>query len=213
MTVLKDVPYGTHERQTIDILIPKKAVSDSGVILFIHGGGWIQGDKSDYFADAQYFCNLGYISATMNYRFVSKNRNVNHVLDDVTNALKTVKEKCVEHGYDLDKLILSGGSAGSHIALLYAYTKKEISPIAPVAACCYCPPADCTTEDFLMGEKGELKSWKYEILSMVCETEISKSTFHSEASQSALSRISPINYIDKNLTLFGLKELYRLNQE
>ncbi|MBQ8783366.1 MAG: alpha/beta hydrolase [Clostridia bacterium] len=196
--ILRDIQYRNHERQTIDILIPKKAVSDSGVILFIHGGGWTQGDKSDYFADAQHFCRLGYISATMNYRFASKSINFNHVLDDVTNALKTLKEKCAEYGYKLNKLILSGGSAGAHIALLYAYTKKETSPIPPVAACCYCPPADCTKEDFLMGNKGELESWKYEILSMVCDIEISKNTFLGELSQNALGRISPINYVDEN---------------
>ncbi len=195
--ILRDVKYGNHEQQTIDIFIPENVVSDSGVILFIHGGGWTQGDKSDFFADAQYFCSLGYISATMNYRFVSKNINANHVLDDVTNTLKAIKEKCAEYRHNINKLILSGGSAGSHIALLYAYTKKEISPIPPVAACCYCPPADCTGEDFLMGDKGEFEGWKYEILSMICDTDISKNTFCNEASQKALGRISPINFVDK----------------
>ena len=39
MTVFKDFSYGTHERQKADIYIPEKPVSQSGLILFIHGGG------------------------------------------------------------------------------------------------------------------------------------------------------------------------------
>ena len=198
MTVFKDFSYGTHERQKADIYIPEKPVSQSGLILFIHGGGWTEGDKSDHTPDAEFFSELGYICAAINYRYVSKSINIRHVLDDVTSSLNTIKQKCSEYGYNINELILSGGSAGSHIALLYAYTKKEVSPIKPSAVCCYCPPTDCTREDFLMGIKGEFESWKYGLLSQVCNADISKETLNNEASQKALSEISPINYVDEN---------------
>ncbi len=198
MTVLKDISYGTHERQKADIYIPEQPVSQSGLILFIHGGGWTEGDKSVHTPDAEFFSGLGYICATINYRYVSQHTNVSHVLDDVTSSLNTIKQKCSEYGYDTSRLILSGGSAGSHIALLYAYTKKEVSPIKLSAVCCYCPPTDCTREDFLMGIKGEFESWKYGLLSQVCNTEIKKETLMNEASQKTLAEISPISYVDEN---------------
>lgn len=198
MTVLKDISYGNYERHRADIYIPENPVSQSGLILFIHGGGWTSGDKDAHTPDAEYFASLGYISATMNYRYVSQNVHVDQVLDDVSSALEAIKKKCYEHGFDISKLILSGGSAGAHIALLYAYTRKDASPLLPVAICAYCPPTDCAKEDFLMGINGEFEGWKYEILSMVCGAEISKITLKNEAVQKALQKISPINYIDKN---------------
>ena len=197
MTVLNDVPYGNHERHRVDIYIPEKAESESGLILFIHGGGWTSGDKSVHTPDAEHFANLGYISATMNYRYVSKDVHIEHELDDVSAALDAIRKKCTEYGFNISKLILSGGSAGAHLALLYAYIKGNDSPVHPVAICAYCPPSDCTKEDFLLGIKGEFEGWKYEILSMVCNAEITKATFLNEDSQKALQKISPISYVDE----------------
>ena len=58
MTVFNDFSYGTHERQKADIYIPEKPVSQSGLILFIHGGGWTECDKSDHTPDAEFFQDL-----------------------------------------------------------------------------------------------------------------------------------------------------------
>ena len=193
--VLNDVEYGSHERQRLDILFPERVVNTRGVILFVHGGGWVHGDKSVHTDDAKYFCDKGYISATMNYRFVTEELHVPDILDDVTSALKVIKEKCAEHGYKVDKLILSGGSAGAHIVLLYAYTRRSEAPIEPVAVGAYCPPVDCSKSDFLLGISGEFEDWKYEVLSKVCGVEMTKITFLEEAPQAALKKLSPCEYV------------------
>ncbi len=193
--ILRDVTYGNHERHVVDILIPEKAVSDSGLILYIHGGGWTQGDKMGHFYDAEHFCNLGYICATMNYRFVSEDTNVFDELDDITSALKTVKQKCAEYGFNIEKVILSGASAGAHLSLLYAYTRKEEAPVTPVAACVYCPPVNCWAPDFLLGISGEFEDWKYGVLSQCCGFQLTKDDFLNEQQQKALKKISPEEYV------------------
>ncbi len=195
--IIKDIPYGDHERQKVDIFIPDNVRSETGLILFIHGGGWTSGDKTVHHPDADFFAQRGYICASMNYRYINDELNINHELDDITSAIAAVKKKCLESGFDIDKLILSGGSAGAHLALLYAYTKNHLSPVKPVAACCYCPPSDCTRKDFLIGIKGEFESWKYEILSKACGVTITKETLDDEDVQQALAKISPINYINE----------------
>ena len=195
--VLKDIPYGSHKRQKVDIFIPKSVKSDSGIILFIHGGGWVQGDKSGHYHDIDFFSKTGYICATMNYRFVSENINVFDELDDITMALKTIKSKSAKYGFNLKKLLLSGGSAGSHLTLLYAYTRTEESPIKPVAVCPYCPPVDCSKPDFLMGISGEFEDWKYGVLSKCCGIEINKETLLNPQQQDALKNISPQEYISE----------------
>lgn len=193
--IFKDIPYGEHERQKLDIFIPEDSRCKSGVLLFIHGGGWSSGDKSVHHAEAEFFCKLGFCSVTMNYRYVSEGINVFDELDDITCALKTIKEKCSEYSIDARKVILSGGSAGAHLALLYSYTRQDVAPIKSAAACVWCPPVDCSASDFLLGISGEFEDWKYEILSKCCAVEISKDDFTDAEQQKALKRISPKEYV------------------
>ena len=196
--ILKDVCYGDHDRHKYDIYIPQNPESVSGAILYIHGGGWHSGDKSDHRYDCEYFSNLGYISASMNYRFVSEELSVSDELEDINSALKSIKLKCSEFGFDLNKAVLAGGSAGAHLSLMYAYTKISEAPVKPVAVCAYCPPVDCSESDFLMGISGEFESWKYGIMSKCAGCKIEKETLYNEEQQAALKSISPINYVSKN---------------
>ncbi|MBR4941789.1 MAG: prolyl oligopeptidase family serine peptidase, partial [Clostridia bacterium] len=92
----------------------------------------------------------------------------------------------------------SGVSAGAHLSLLYAYTKKDDSPINPVAACVYCPPVSCWKSDFLLGISGEFEDWKYSILSKCCGFPISRSDFQDELPQKHLRKMSPDGYVSKN---------------
>ena len=196
--VVYDVEYGNHERQKFDIFVPHNIKSASGIILFIHGGGWSQGDKSCHYDDCRYFSNLGYVCVTMNYRFVTEELTVFDELDDITSALKKAKDECSKYSVDAEKVILSGGSAGAHLSLLYAYTRKDESPLIPVAACVWCPPVNCSAEDFLLGDAGEFEDWKYDILSKCCGVKINKTDFVCEEKQAALKRISPCVYVDCN---------------
>lgn len=193
--LVENIPYGSHERHKLDIFVPKNANNISGVIMFIHGGGWVGGDKSAHHPDARYFCERGYISATMNYRFVSEEINVFNELDDITLALITVREKCIEYGFNTDKLLLSGGSAGAHLALMYTYTRKNEAPLTPVAVCVYCPPTNCAKPDFLSGLSGEFDDWKFGLLSKCCGIRIDKSNFLDSEQQNALINISPGKYV------------------
>ena len=195
---LENISYGEAERHKFDMFIPTNPVTDSGIILFIHGGGWVEGDKSVHKPDAEYFCNKGYIAASINYRYVTESINVTDVIEDVTAALKKIKAVCREYGFNPEKLIVSGGSAGAHLSLLYAYTKSSISPLIPVAACVYCPAVDCYASDFLMGIAGEFEDWKYEVLSKCCGIKITKDNFTEELQQKALKNISPIEYVSEN---------------
>lgn len=195
--VLSDIVYGNHERHRVDIFLPEKVKCKNGIILFIHGGGWHDGDKTIHYPDAEYFSDRGYICATMNYRFVSDDLSVFNELDDITSALKSIKEKCAEYGFNIEKVILSGGSAGGHLSLLYAYTRILEAPLKPVAVCVYCPPVTFGEPDFLMGIYDEFKEWKFWLLSKCCAFNVSENTLLNPDSQEALMKISPISYVSK----------------
>ncbi len=197
VTVLKDISYGEHERHKLDIYIPETPRITEGLVMIIHGGGWVGGDRSVHIPDAERWSEKGYICGIMNYRYVCKNINVFDELDDIASALKKAKEICAERGCKIKKVLLSGGSAGAHLSLLYAYTRAEDSPLMPVAVFCDCPPVDCSQPDFLMGLSGEFESWKYEVLSFCCSEKINKKTLSGERAQKALQKISPINYVSE----------------
>ena len=195
ITFLQDVSYGPHERNVVDIFIPDVVKNSRGLILFIHGGGWSNGDKTSHHNDARYFSNLGYITASMNYRFVSTDIDVFDELDDVTSALAKLKSVCGDYGYDLENVILSGVSAGAHLSLMYSYTRLSEAPLMPVATCPYCPPVDCAAPDFLIGLSGEFEDWKYEVLSLCCGCTVTKATLLDVPQQEALKRMSPVSYL------------------
>ena len=56
-TVYFDCAYGSEERQVMDLYIPKNYTGDAGLMLFIHGGAWIAGDKEAYESAARDVCN------------------------------------------------------------------------------------------------------------------------------------------------------------
>ena len=192
---LEDIAYGEADRHRLDMFIPDKVKAPSGIILFIHGGGWVEGDKSVHRPDAEYFCKKGYAAASINYRYVSDEIHVDDVIEDVTAALKKIKSVCRDYGMNAEKMIISGGSAGAHLSLLYAYTKSSVSPLTPVAACVYCPAVNCYADDFLLGISGEFEEWKYEVLSKCCGVKITKDSFLNELQQKALKKISPNAYV------------------
>ena len=196
-SVIKDISYGNHERHKFDLFVPKNIENKKGIILFIHGGGWSDGDKSIHYPESEFLSSNGFLCATMNYRFVTEEINVFSELDDISCCLKTIKEKCKEYGFNIEKTILSGGSAGAHLSLLYAYIRKENSPVTPVAVCAYCPPVNCWAENFLMGIKGEFEEWKNGILSKCCGVKITKETLLNEVQQNALKKMSPQTYVSE----------------
>lgn len=196
--IINNAAYGNHERQKLDIFIPEKLKSDSGIILYIHGGGWVGGDKEVHHPDCRHFCSLGYVAATMNYRYVDGNVSISDELDDITSAISAIKEKCKKYGINAEKVILSGGSAGGHLSLMYAYTRKDEAAITPAAVCAYCPGVDCAAPDFLMGIADEFEEWKYGVLSKCCGMKVNRESLLKEPAQTALGRISPKNYVTQN---------------
>lgn len=132
------------KRNKYDLYIPKDAdkTKPQGVILFVHGGSWMFGNKDAMDWAAARYAKEGYITATMSYNLISGNApylsyitgsptnvTIYDMLDDVGNCIKAIKEELVQLGYNPTNLALSGMSSGSHISLLYGYSRAEESAI------------------------------------------------------------------------------------
>ena len=144
-----DVAYGNEARQTLDLALPVDAAGERGLVLFIHGGAWIAGNKDQYRGALQTAAALGYAAAAINYRYLSDSVHMDLLMADVGTALTKIAAMAGERGVTLKKVLLTGASAGAHMSLLYAYKYADLSPIKPAAVVSNCGPTDLCNPDFI----------------------------------------------------------------
>ena len=126
--------YTKNERNYYDLYIPysstKKKDKYNGIILFIHGGGWINGQKESLDFLCSRYAKMGYITATMGYTLLLekyKEYNIFRILDEITSCIKSIKEELINQGFNETKLgiAIEGTSSGAHLAMLYGYSIKK----------------------------------------------------------------------------------------
>jgi len=104
----------------LDFYRPKNLTEPAPLLIFIHGGGWKGGKRSDYLIYLLDFAKKGYITATVSYRLL-KDAPYPACVEDITDAVQWFFKNGDTYGYDPDRIALIGGSAGAHLALLAAY--------------------------------------------------------------------------------------------
>ena len=133
-TVLRDVAYGERPWEVMNVYVPETldASKVNGAILFIHGGAWVGGSRSEQQGFARFMAKQGWLTANMEYMLYNKKLSADEkkeysvfkVLDEIDMALAKLKEVGAEHGYQVENVALSGHSAGGHLTMLYGYTYK-----------------------------------------------------------------------------------------
>jgi acetyl esterase/lipase len=143
---LVDVPYGDDGRQKFNIYLPaRRSTEKTPVLFFIHGGGWVGGDKNNSVAAIPALRKLlpDYAFVLINYRLYDQSTN-SHKFPAQEQDVKT----CIEYvlnastAYKISKNhALWGKSAGAHLAALYAFKHgKGLYP--PQALICQAGPMD-----------------------------------------------------------------------
>mgnify|MGYP006169814897 CR=1 FL=1 len=118
------VSYGPHQRHKMDICLPKDRNENTPVVIFIHGGAWVFGDKSVFHTEMREFAEAGIACATINYRYASDFHGVHHPMlpQDVALAVEYISRKAGDWSIAPSSFGLVGHSAGGHLALLTAYS-------------------------------------------------------------------------------------------
>ena len=122
---MSHISYGSDTAQNMDIYLPAgRDTAKTKVILFIHGGSWSSGDKTDFTeAIAAVRTQLqDYAIFNMNYRLAYNDQTRFPVqINDVQSALNFINSKQNDYHINVNKICLIGASAGSQLALLQAY--------------------------------------------------------------------------------------------
>jgi len=135
-----DVPYGAHPRQVLDFW-RAQSPHPAPVVVLIHGGGWVNGDKSGYRGAVKRFLDAGVSVVAINYRFVTEADQkgvvppVRWPIEDAARAVQFVRSKAKEWNIDTVRIGATGGSAGGCSSLWLAFHDDLADPASddPVA--------------------------------------------------------------------------------
>lgn len=122
--VLRNVPYTEGGKKAhLDIRRPKERdLADAPVLIQIHGGGWTIGNKEQQgILLMNRMAQQGWVCVSVNYRLAPKHRFPTQIVD-VKRAIAWVHENIKEYGGDSSYVVITGGSAGGHLAALAALT-------------------------------------------------------------------------------------------
>ncbi len=129
---MTQVAYGDGARHKMDVFLPKGRDKQTKVVVLLHGGTWISGDKRDLAAVQQQLLDENIASINLNYHFASLSHHYDDMMQDVSLALAEIKENAPEWGIRATDYHLMGVSSGAHLALLYAYEFQKSGEIKSV---------------------------------------------------------------------------------
>lgn len=117
-SVERDVPYGSHLRHRLDVYCPVHEAPDGGypVLVFLHGGGFMRGDKADRDNFGRYFSRHGVLTIVPNYRLGPESQWPAGA-EDAAAVFAWARTQAAQYGGDPQHIVLAGESAGAaHVA-------------------------------------------------------------------------------------------------
>jgi len=131
--VRRDLHYGSDARHLLDLFQPKESRSGQPVLVFVHGGAFMRGDRRT--GDSPFYDNImlwavrqGMVGVNMTYRLAPAHPWP-AAQQDIRLALNWVRENIAAAGGDPGRIILMGHSAGAaHVAQYLAFPQFHVEP-------------------------------------------------------------------------------------
>ncbi len=128
---------------TLDLVLPTTTKDKDGkdlfpdgapVVLYFHGGGWIQGNRYTSFNALKYFSENGIALALVSYRFADGKNTVETCVTDCFDAARYLAKNAREYGLDPTRMLAYGTSAGGHLTLMAVLADPSAFPGDPSLA-------------------------------------------------------------------------------
>lgn len=137
VTIQRSIHYDRYAATVLDVLMPKSFTGASmpGVVVF-HGGGWVHsGKETAYDSLCLPYLERGFVVANVEYR-VSVQATAPAAVTDALDATHWFFQHARQYHVDPRRIVVTGGSAGGHLALMVGMTPKSahLGPVSHVAA-------------------------------------------------------------------------------
>ena len=126
LTIERDVVYGTAQGTPLllDLAMPKTGNGPFPVVVFLHGGGWSEGNRQEMNHFIEGVAGLGYVGVTVAYRLVPAARFPAQ-LEDCKAAVRWLRANAAKYRINPKRIGVVGFSAGGHLASMLGVTGKN----------------------------------------------------------------------------------------
>ena len=141
-----NLSYGADPKQVMDVYLPPNRSTNTSVIIFVHGGSFIGGDKNDFSAHARYLAGSGYAVLNVNYRLVDASGifdyptrhkesqvKVKNQVDDISAIVDFAISQARSWVVSGTRIGIAGHSAGATLAMLYSYDARNANKVQAVS--------------------------------------------------------------------------------
>lgn len=133
-SIVSDLQYDdTKPENKYDLYFPEEKSGDGtyGFVMYIHGGSFTGGERSEGKNWCKHMAMRGYVAATMDYTVVKPGQesSLPNMVEEIYTCVNAIKSECFTRGYELTEMTVTGVSAGGCLAAMYAYSKAKSSPI------------------------------------------------------------------------------------
>ncbi len=212
--VLRDLPYKNDGGHNFDLYIPNSIDQDipQHLILFIHGGSFNSGAKEDGENWCRFYASHGYITATLDYSLQNQGKIADlHLMNnEIASCVQAIYDMCMSRGYQLTGMAVCGVSAGGTLAMNYAYTCADASPVPVRFVFQLAGPADFEPSDWSILMR--VNKWQdaKEFVEQMTGHAVNNSQMENGGYQSYIDGISPARLVTKEsvptLCGYGLKD-------
>ncbi len=117
--VFPNITYLTADgyESKLDVMAPRVVEQPLPTLVYIHGGGWVGGTKEGSVLWTLPYLEMGWSVVNVEYR-LARNALAPAAVEDCRCALSWVFQNAGEYGFDPDRIVLTGGSAGGHLSLI-----------------------------------------------------------------------------------------------
>ncbi|MEM1244868.1 MAG: alpha/beta hydrolase [Acidobacteriota bacterium] len=116
--VVPDVTYLRADgyESKLDVYVPRDRSTRRPTVVYIHGGGWVGGDKDASTLSVLPYLQMGFAAVNVEYRLAGEALAPGAV-EDTRCALRWVYQNAEEYGFDTERIVVTGASAGGHLSL------------------------------------------------------------------------------------------------
>ena len=198
--IYRNLSYGAEDSSRFDLYLPQDATRRHyGLVVALQSVDLASGNKEDFAELLQWFASKGYVVAGINYTLDGgeyPTTNLSRQSQELKTAIPQVVAEARRRGFAVDRMAITGRSAGGTLALLYAYRDAKTAPVPVKFVFETSGPASFRSEDWNRVAPGATSSGVAALFSRLSGEEITTESIVNDAYSAPMRNIAPDKWVD-----------------